>query len=147
VGEETFVSRHCDLTVPVTFTMPSACSPIGTHCSSEFVFVLPAFHHMCGICFGIFSCCSYASREVWTAWSDCDILPTSWLGNSGNTLATLLLYDFARDGLPHCCELALFCMSVPRLLDRLPATRRHLVAAGTGHPLLRTALYRAGADH
>ena len=56
------------------------------------------------------------------AWSACDRLPTSRLGNSGNTSATPLLIDFASDGLPHCCELAL---SVCRFRDSLTGyTRR-----------------------
>ena len=101
---------------------------------------------MCGICFGIFSCCSYAAREVWTAWSACDRLPTFRLGNSGNTSATPLLIDFARDGLPHCCELAL---SVCRFRDSLTgytrrdATWMQLVQA----PSTPYCLYPAGADH
>ena len=33
-------------------------------------------------------------------------------------------------------------MSVPRLLNRIHVTRRHLDAAGTGHPLLLTACIR-----
>ena len=90
---------------------------------------------MCGICFGIFSYCSYAAREVWTAWSACDRLPTSRLGNSGNTSATPLLIDFARDGLPHCCELAL---SVCRFRDSLAGyTRRD----ATWMQLVQATLY------
>ena len=109
VDEETLVSRHCDLTVPVTrclgcsvfiYTVPNNCcwapysfSHMRTVSSSEFALVSLAFHHMCGIYFGIFPCYSYASREVWTAWSACDSLPTSWLGNSGNTQAASLIFD------------------------------------------------------
>ena len=43
-----------------------------------------------------------------------------------DTWTTPLIIDFTRDSLPRCHELALFCMSLPRLLDRIHATRRHL---------------------
>ena len=69
-----------------------------------------------GLCVACVS--SYVRNLLWynfllqlcrtgSAWSACDRLPTSRLGNSGNTSATPLFIDFARDGLPHCCELAL----------------------------------------
>ena len=66
---------------------------------------------------------------------------------SGDTWTTPMIIDFALDGLPHCHELDLFCMSLSRLLDRIHATRRHQDAAGTCHPLRRTALSPAGAVH
>ena len=51
-----------------------------------------------------------------------------WGTRGTQSWTTPLIIDFARDGLPHCYELDLFCMSLSRLLDtRRDATWMQLV--------------------